>query len=120
MPTYYFLNLWEDWDLRYDVIFQEAFPENSSKTFTWTEALANRYLRPDLIGKQIEVGDTALYFTKKSLTDDFKKAGHMQPSTLMTFLKQRMSMPTEEHRSATTRQTRQPQHSTSQVHSRAL
>lgn len=74
MPTYYFLNLWEDWDLRYDVIFQEAFPENSSKTFTWTEALANRYLRPDLIGKQIEVGDTALYFTKKSLTDEFKQS----------------------------------------------
>lgn len=72
MPTYYFLNLWEDWDIRYDVLFQEAFPENASKTFTWKESEANKYLREDLVGKEIEVGDTALYFTKKHLSKEFK------------------------------------------------
>lgn len=71
MPTYYFLNLWEDWDLRYDVIFQEAFPENVN-VYKWKEADASNYLRTDLIGKKIMKGDTALYFTKKHLTDEFK------------------------------------------------
>lgn len=74
MPTYYFLNLWEDWDLRYDVLFQESFEENAARRFKWTEALANRYMRGDLVDKYIEIGDTALYFTKKHLTDEFKKS----------------------------------------------
>lgn len=73
MPTYYFLNLWEDWDLRYDVLFQEAFPENARSTYTWDAANAEtKYLRPDLTGKRVAVGDTVLYFTKKHISDEFK------------------------------------------------
>lgn len=72
MPSYYFLNLWEDWDARYDAIFQEAFPENATSTYTWKETDANYYLRPDLIGKKVNVGDTVLYFTKQHV-DKAKK-----------------------------------------------
>lgn len=72
MPTYYFLSLWEDWDLRYDVLFQEEFPENASKDYTWKEVDANKYLRPDLIGKTVQVGKTALNFTRKHVSKDVK------------------------------------------------
>lgn len=74
MPTYYFLKLWQDWDIRYDVLFQEEFPENARSTFTWNEAEANKYMRPDLIGKQVAVGATVLKFTKESVGDDVKKS----------------------------------------------
>lgn len=72
MPTYYFMNLWEDWDLRYDVLFQEEFPENASKDFVWKEADANKYLRPDLTGKTVKVGETALNFTRRHVSNDEK------------------------------------------------
>lgn len=73
MPTYYFMNLWQDWDQRYDVLFQEAFLENADRGFyKWTPAEANRYLRADLINKRIMTGDTAMYFTKGSVSDEFK------------------------------------------------
>lgn len=35
-PTYYLLNLYKDWDLRYDVLFQEEFPV-SADSWTWDE-----------------------------------------------------------------------------------
>ena len=69
MPTYYFLNLWEDWDIRYDVLFQEDFKENARSTYTWKAADANKYLRPDLVGKKINVGDIALKFTKQHVSN---------------------------------------------------
>lgn len=72
MPTYYFLNLWEDWDIRYDILFQEAFLENATQAYKWKAANANRYLRPDLVNKRIQVGDTALYFTKEHISNEFK------------------------------------------------
>ncbi|MCH5311005.1 MAG: RagB/SusD family nutrient uptake outer membrane protein [Prevotella sp.] len=74
MPTYYFLKLWQDWDIRYDVLFQEEFPENASKAYTWEEGEANKYMRPDLIGKEVAVGATVLKFTKESVSDDVKKS----------------------------------------------
>lgn len=72
MPTYYFMKLWEDWDLRYDVLFQEEFIENARSTYTWKEADANKYLRPDLTGKKVKVGDIALKFTKDEVSDEEK------------------------------------------------
>lgn len=74
MPSYYFLNLWEDWDARYDADFQENFKENArGTTYTWkaTES-ETKYLRPDLTGKKVTVGDTVLYFTKKHISDAVK------------------------------------------------
>ncbi len=72
MPTYYFMKLWQDWDLRYDVLFQEAFPLNKTTAHTWRSAEYNKYLREDLKSKKVQPGDTVLYFTKKDLTDEFK------------------------------------------------
>lgn len=71
MPTYYFLNLWEDWDLRYDVLFQEDFPENAVRGYyKWTQAMVDRYKAPaSLVDKTVNVGETALYFTKKHISD---------------------------------------------------
>lgn len=74
MPSYYFMKLWQDWDARYDAIFQEAFPENARRDYKWTQAEANKFKRPDLVGKTIVVGDTALYFTRKSISDEFKQS----------------------------------------------
>ena len=79
MPTYYFLNLWEDWDARYDVLFQEEFPENASKDYTLKETDANKYLYTDFYKdkngnpKKIKVGETALKFTKEKVSDQDKK-----------------------------------------------
>ena len=70
MPTYYFLNLWEDWDLRYDVIFQEDFPGASARgTYRWTQIMADRYHAPaSLVGKSVPNGQTVLRFTKDHVT----------------------------------------------------
>lgn len=70
MPTYYFLNLWEDWDLRYDVIFQEEFPGASARgTYKWTKVMADRYKAPEsLVGKTVQNGETVLRFTKEHVT----------------------------------------------------
>lgn len=74
MPTHYFLNLWEDWDLRYDVLFQEGFPENAARgSYKWTQAMADRFKAPaSLVGKTVVSGDTALYFTRKHISDNQK------------------------------------------------
>ena len=69
MPTYYFMNLWQDWDARYDADFQEFFPEN--KQFTWKSLWANNYSASDSIkSKVVAVGDTVLYFTRRSVSED--------------------------------------------------
>lgn len=72
MPTYYFLNLWEDWDLRYDVLFQEEFPENAARGYyKWTQTMADRYMAPaSLVGKTVNAGETALRFTKGRVSDE--------------------------------------------------
>ncbi len=71
-PTYYFLKLWEDWDLRYDVLFQEEFTTNASRTFRWNAAATldyKKYKREDLADKRLEPGDKVFEFTKESVAD---------------------------------------------------
>lgn len=76
MPSYYFTQLWEDWDLRYDVIFQEDFNElrRGNGTYTWTEAMAQRFstnpeIVKELTGKKVESGKQVLKFTKSHISD---------------------------------------------------
>lgn len=74
MPTKYFLNLFAEGDVRYDAIFQEAF--YASNAFTWTSTHADLLLynkEYDRIkNKTIEVGDTALYFTRHNIPQQQK------------------------------------------------
>ena len=76
MPTYYFLSLWEDWDARYDAIFQEEFPEyNRRGSYTWDEAMAANYNAPtSIVGKTVANGNTVLKFTKNHVTAADKEA----------------------------------------------
>ena len=77
MPTYYFLKLWQDWDIRYDVLFQEEFPESNRRgSYTWEEAMAKNYQYDDpnnevvnkLTGKTVNNDDIVLRFTKQNVT----------------------------------------------------
>lgn len=70
MPTYYFMNLWEDWDIRYDVDFQEAFMNPGKYPYKWKESEANKYNQPELTDKKSAVNDTLLYFTRKHIADE--------------------------------------------------
>lgn len=71
MPTYYFLNLWEDWDARYDADFQEVFNNPSKYNYTWKDAEAiTKYAQPELVGKKSIKGDTLLYFTHQHISDE--------------------------------------------------
>lgn len=70
MPTYYFMNLWQDWDARYDADFQEAFMNPSKYNYAWKEAEANKYNEPELVGKKSLKADTLLYFTRKHISDE--------------------------------------------------
>lgn len=74
MPTRYFLNLFEEGDARYDVVFQEAFPANTE--FTWTESSGDLayYLKTfdKIVNKTVAVGDTALYFTRRHVSQEQK------------------------------------------------
>ena len=78
MPTYYFLKLWQPWDKRYKVLFQEEFPENAARgTYKWSQVMVDRYyLENDhgLLNKSVKAGNTALKFTKESVTDAEKDA----------------------------------------------
>lgn len=75
MPTYYFMKLWQDWDARYDAIFQEEFPENSSRGFSWSATEAEKYKAPaSIVGKKAAKDKTVLYFTNKSLTEAEEEA----------------------------------------------
>jgi hypothetical protein len=76
MPTYYFLKLWKDWDIRYDVLFQERFVENNRRgSYTWEQGMADNYNAvPELVGKTVENDDVVLYFTKESVTTADKVA----------------------------------------------
>ncbi len=71
MPTYYFMNLWEDWDARYDADFQEAFMNPSKYKYTWKAEQAESYYKmPEIVGKKSAPGDTLFYFTKKHISDE--------------------------------------------------
>ena len=78
MPTYYFLKLWKDWDIRYDVLFQEDFPESNRRgSYTWEEAMAKNYQNdPDVVakltGQVVGNDDIVLSFTKRSVTKQEK------------------------------------------------
>lgn len=76
MPTYYFLNLWQDWDARYDVLFQEDFPEQSARgSYRWTEVMRGNYnAKETIVGKTVQNGETVLRFTKQHVTDADKEA----------------------------------------------
>ncbi|MBQ6378717.1 MAG: RagB/SusD family nutrient uptake outer membrane protein, partial [Prevotella sp.] len=82
MPTYYFLNLWQDWDIRYDVLFQEEFTESNPRgSYKWTEVMAKNYQYDDpndevlkeLTGKTVENDDVVLQFTRRNVTLADKK-----------------------------------------------
>ncbi len=75
MPTYYFLKLWKDWDIRYSVLFQEEFPEsNPEGSYTWTKVMRENYNAPaSLEGKIVNNGDVVLKFTKESVNGDLKE-----------------------------------------------
>lgn len=83
-PSYYLLNLFADWDIRYDVLFQEDFVE-SNTSYTWTEAEAVNYIKKAknegqadeaqenavvtaLVGKTVTEGQPILRFTREEVT----------------------------------------------------
>ena len=74
MPTYYFLKLWKDWDIRYDVLFQENFVESNPRgSYKWTEVMAKNYQTDDeviaeLTGTEVANDDVVLRFTKQEVT----------------------------------------------------
>ena len=74
MPTYYFLKLWKDWDIRYDVLFQENFVESNPRgSYKWTEVMAKNYQTDDeviaeLTGTEVDNDDVVLRFTKQEVT----------------------------------------------------
>ena len=76
MPTYYFLKLWKDWDIRYEVLFQENFVENNRRgSYTWEKGMADNYNAvPELVGKTVENDDVVLCFTKEAVTTEQKVA----------------------------------------------
>ena len=80
MPTYYFLKLWQDWDIRYDVLFQEDFPESNRRgSYTWEETMAKNYQTDDDVVKKltdttVANDDVVLRFTKQEVTKADKLA----------------------------------------------
>ena len=76
MPTYYFLKLWKDWDIRYEVLFQEEFYENNRRgSYTWEQGMADNYNAvPELVGKTVDNDDVVLCFTKEAVTTEQKVA----------------------------------------------
>ena len=82
-PTYYLLNLYADWDLRYDVLFQEEFPV-SADSYTWDEAAVTNYMAPAALqGKTIKKGDLGLKVTRKTVTDAEREAAAQQGYVLL-------------------------------------
>lgn len=70
MPTLALLDFFdEEKDARYEGAFQEVWLAN--KAYTWTAADVATYQKnSNMVGKQMRVGiDTALYITKKRITD---------------------------------------------------
>ncbi|MBQ7441769.1 MAG: RagB/SusD family nutrient uptake outer membrane protein [Prevotella sp.] len=88
-PSYYLLNLFQDWDIRYDVLFQEEFVE-SNTSYTWAKDMADLYtkqaadnateaaqaeaLSAELVGKTVKEGEPVLRFTRERVSYDEKMA----------------------------------------------
>lgn len=71
MPTYYFLNLWEDWDARYDAIFQEEFKSTKKEYWEdWEEWIDKFKLPKSILDAVVAKGATIYKFTKSHLTDE--------------------------------------------------
>lgn len=85
MPTYYFLNLWEDWDARYDALFQETFVESTPRnSYKWTQTEADNYKAPaSIVGKTVANGKPVLRFTKEHVTAADKEAAAQQGIALL-------------------------------------
>lgn len=83
-PTYYLLNLYKDWDLRYDVLFQEDFP-TSADSYTWTEEDAvNHYQAPaSIVGKTITKGQLGLKVSRFPVTDAEREAAAQKGYVLL-------------------------------------
>lgn len=66
-PNYYLLNLYADWDARYDSFFQEDFPENNPRgQYRWSAVMVKNFRAPEsLVGKTVKDGQTVLKFTRK-------------------------------------------------------
>lgn len=72
MPTYYFLSLWEDWDARYDAIFQEKFNNVTGAVVKWEDnpEWYDKFKMPKNIqDKRVKKNAQIYFFTKQSLTD---------------------------------------------------
>ncbi|MDP4207246.1 MAG: RagB/SusD family nutrient uptake outer membrane protein [Bacteroidota bacterium] len=70
MPTEFLLDLFDgSKDSRYAASFQDTWKNNSS-TYTWTAATCKTWGKlPSVAGQKINVGDTAIYITNKSIAD---------------------------------------------------
>lgn len=70
MPTYYFLNLWKDWDARYDAIFKEKFVAEEEDFWDDYPEWVEKFKAPSvLLDATIEEGNLVYYFTKSHLSD---------------------------------------------------
>lgn len=72
MPTYYFLNLWEDWDARYDAVFQEDFMNGQGSVYKWgdePEWQLKYKLPQQILDARVKKTGQVFLFTKKHLTD---------------------------------------------------
>lgn len=70
-PTYYFMSLWQDWDARYDAIFQEEF-KNPGSTDYWEdyESWVEKFKLPeDILDTEMKKGAVVYKFTRQSLSD---------------------------------------------------
>ena len=69
MPTLGLLDLYDDQkDSRYDGSFQEVWLCN--KAYTWTASDVATFKKdPSIIGKKMNIGDTAMWITKQSVPD---------------------------------------------------
>ncbi|HEY4789217.1 MAG TPA: RagB/SusD family nutrient uptake outer membrane protein [Bacteroidales bacterium] len=70
MPTEFLLDLFDpSKDARYAASFQDTWLDNNG-AYTWTAALAQKWGKdPSVIGKTVNVGDTAAFITNKVIAD---------------------------------------------------
>lgn len=69
-PTYYFMNLWQDWDARYEADFQEDFPATDDEFWEDYPEWVDKFKLPKtILESTVDKGATVLKFTKMSLTE---------------------------------------------------
>ena len=99
-PSYYLLNLYKDWDIRYDVLFQEEFVE-SNTSYTWAKDMADLYTKQaadnaseaaaadaisaELVGKTVKEGDPVLRFTRQRVSFEEKMAAAKKGIAIVDF-----------------------------------